>query len=105
MTTNTLKGADKIHILAERLKQVPMVVRSAQRRGASVDAEAWQIATALADIEESANELFGDLVPKLLRDSSGSNADDVLNDVGEAYRHILYHILDTKMFDYVVPKD
>jgi hypothetical protein len=27
-----------------------------------------------------------------------------LNDVGEAYRHILYHILDTKMFGYVVPK-
>jgi hypothetical protein len=88
--------------LADQLARIPRVQSSAKRRGTTPEAEAAQIATALLDIEESANALFGKLVPKLLvADPVGSEADDLLHEIGEEYRHMLYHIRDTKMFDYI----
>ncbi len=96
---------ERVSRLANYLSQVPRVQRAArERRGGTVDSKARQIATGLADIDGSAKELFDVLIPALLEaDPSSAEADASLNDVGEAYRHILYHILDTKMFDYVVP--
>ena len=88
--------------LADQLARNPKVHRAARQHGTTPEAEAMQIATALLDIEESANALFGSLVPKLLvADPAGSEADDLLQAIGEEYRHILYHIRDTKMFDYI----
>ena len=103
---SSLKSTGQVQRLAERLKQIPRVRSSAERHGSSsAEAEAWQIATGLADTEESANELFGTLVPRLLNVVPESEeANDLVNEIGEAYRHILYHILDTKMFGYVVPR-
>ncbi len=90
--------------LAIRLSRSPRVAQSASRNGTSVSAESWQIATALCDIEDAANRLFRELLPRLLSsDSQDESVEDVLNDIGEEYRHILYHILDTKMYDYIVP--
>ncbi len=101
MATRTL-DVDRIKTLAERLKRTRRLASDAARRGANPDEEAWQVATALSDIEESTARLFGELVPKLLTVSPESDeADTVLNDVGEEYRHILYHIRDTKLFSYV----
>jgi hypothetical protein len=106
MTTMSLKSTDQVHQLADRLKQMPRVRASAHRQGTSIEEEAWQIATALSDVEESAQELFGTLVPRLLNAApDGEETNDIVNEIGEAYRHILYHILDTKMFGYVVPRD
>jgi hypothetical protein len=93
---------DTVATLAGRLIAIPRVIRAGERHGQSADAEAWQIATALGDIDDSATELFRELVPRLLQtDPSGEEADDLLHQIGEAYRHILYHILDTKVFDYI----
>lgn len=94
---------DRAQALAERFKRMPRVAAAVKRRGeGSVEAEAWQIATALADIEESASRLSKELVPKLLAVPPESDkADDLLNEIGEEYRHILYHIRDTKLFDYL----
>jgi hypothetical protein len=94
----------RVITLAERLRQAPRVVRSARQNDRTLDEESMQIATALADIEESAVDLFDNLVPRLfLLEPTSELADDVLNDVGDAYRHILYHILDTKLFVYIMP--
>lgn len=91
--TRTLKDMGQVIALADRLKRAPRVIRSAQDNGRTLDEEAMQIATALADIEESAVELFVGLVPKLfLLEPHSELADDVLTDVGDAYRHILHHI-------------
>lgn len=97
---------DRTKALAEQLKQIPRVLEAAQRRGErDVDAEAWQIATGLSDIEESATKLFNELVPELLAVSPESEqADDLLNEIGEEYRHIMYHIRDTKLFDYILDR-
>jgi len=106
MTTHSLEGMDRVKALADHLRSMAPVARSAEQRGTSVNAEAWQIATALADIEESANKLFAVLVPKLLQtDSFSFEANALLTDVGEEYRHMLYHIQDTKLFGYIVPHE
>lgn len=105
MKPNSLGSTGNLQTLAEHLKRMPPVKEAARRRGSeSPDAEAWQIATALSDIQESTNRLFGELIPKLLNSApDGATAADALNDIGEEYRHILYHILDTKLFGYVIP--
>jgi hypothetical protein len=100
-----LNDVQRVKELAECLRRVPRVAKAAVRRGTTVDAEAWQIATALADVEECAEKLFAEIIPRLIASSDGEAGDDALNDVGEEYRHILYHIMDTKVFEYVVPRE
>ena len=105
--TNANSGrVDETEHLVETLKRIPRVVSAAARRGEPAEAEAWQIATALGDIQESMNRLFFELVPKLRNvPPTDEIAEELLNEIGEEYRHILYHILDTKIFDYVVPRE
>lgn len=104
MATFSLKDIDQVKALAERLKRTPMLIGFVQRQpGASLDEQAWQIATSLADIQESTERLYGELVPKLLSEGlTTEGADDVVNEIGEEYRHILYHIQDTRLFGYIV---
>lgn len=104
MATLSLKNMDRVKALAERLKRNPMLVNFARRQsGTSLDEQAWQVATSLADIQQSTERLYGELVPKLLGEElPREEAEDVLNEIGEEYRHILYHIQDTKLFGYIV---
>lgn len=106
MTRDPSMTMDQTQRLAEHLKRVTRVVQAGKLRpDGSVDAEAWQIATALSDVEESANKIFSELLPNLLSLAPESDAaNDLLHEVGEEYRHILYHILDTKIFSYIVPE-
>lgn len=93
--------------LADQLQQIPKVADAARQRGSTkVDEEAMQIATALLDIREASRHLFDELVPRLLEVAPESPAaEELLHSIGEEYRHILYHIMDTKMFGYIVPVD
>lgn len=106
MTNTRFLSMELTQRLANHLKRVSRVRRAAmQRENASLDAEAWQIATALSDIEESMTKIFGELVPQLFATAAESEAaNDLLHDIGEEYRHILYHILDTKIFSYILPE-
>lgn len=105
MTGYSHKELERVKALADHLQRVPKVVEDAKRRGANADEEAMQIATGLADIQESSRELFEKLVPRLLKLPPGSSeAEELLHAIGEEYRHILYHIMDTKLFSYVVPE-
>jgi hypothetical protein len=61
------------------------------------------IANALSDLEDSFSIVLNNLLPKLLdQTKSPEELDDVLLDIGEELRHILYHIRDTKYFGYLV---
>lgn len=103
MGTHSLRDPDRVKILADRLQHNPMLVRFLSRHGeASAHEQAWQIATALADIQESAGRIFDDLLPKLVAtEPNTETAADLLQDIGEEFRHILYHIRDTSLFGYV----
>lgn len=64
--------------------------------------EAWTIAQGFSDIEESFQRLLN-LLPKLLDDKiTDSEINDLLLDIGEEFRHILYHIKDMRYYDYLI---
>ena len=84
--TNAYSGRiDETEHLVETLKRIPRVVSAAARRGGPAEAEAWQIATALGDIQESMNRLFFELVPKLRNvPPTDEIADELLNEIGRS---------------------
>lgn len=90
--------------LAEHLEKMPAILRFVERReGRSAKEVAWEIAHGLVDIQESAETLFKRLVPRLLQSSPPEeDADNILHDIGEEYRHILYHLTNNAFFSYVV---
>lgn len=94
-----------VEALANHLEKVPALHRVVRKGGATSErAAAWEIATGLADIRQSADKLFNEIVPRLLSTAPDSEeAEDLLSEVGEEYRHILYHIVTNEFFSYVVP--
>jgi hypothetical protein len=88
--------------LVERLRAAPRVVRLAT---GDVDDVATEAATCIVDIESSCAVLRNELIPKLMSLAPDSpDFDDALDDVAEEYRHISYHIANTRLFRHVVPK-
>jgi hypothetical protein len=76
------------------------------RRGnGSAKEDAWEIATGLTDILESADRLRELAASLAAPDANRIDVEDVLHAIGEEYRHILYHIQTTKYFGYVQPVD
>ena len=65
---------------------------------------ATEAATGLLDIRISSAALFDDLLPRLKElDPTSDEFDDVLDQIAEEYRHIYYHISNSRLFNYVIP--
>ena len=97
-----LDSPTALQALAERLGACPEVTRF--DRGA--DKEAWTLAHAFSDLEESFARFLGDLLPRLTGlDSSASETYETLMDVGEELRHVLYHIKDPRFYNYLHDTD
>ena len=63
--------------------------------------QADTLANSFLDIEEALN-IIRDQIPKFyLNHLDASEVDDLIFDVGEELRHILYHIYSTKVYDYL----
>ena len=83
--------------LARKLADVPAVSRFG-------DEEAWTLAHAFGDLEESFLQFLDDLLPRLLEDDlTAEEMESLLLDVGEEFRHILYHLADPQFYGYVRP--
>jgi hypothetical protein len=96
----TIKAVEDVQHLAERLSKVPQVTRFSE----DANEEAWGLADAFADIEGSMRIFLEVQLPKLTQNElSPAEAFDVLLDIAEEFRHILYHIHDQKFFDYLEP--
>jgi hypothetical protein len=67
--------------------------------------EAWALADSLADLEGSFRDFLNEQLPKLATVGMGpAEAYETLLDIGEEFRHILYHIIDHQRFyKYLVP--
>jgi hypothetical protein len=93
--------------MAEKLGQVPRVCRLADETAdGNVEEVATEAAVCLADIESSCAILRDRLLPNLLAMPAGSEEiEDLLDDIAEEYRHISYHIRNTRLFSYVVPEN
>lgn len=88
--------------LAERLDRCPAVTRfdSGEHR------EAWAIADAFAELEKLMRGVLGTQLPRITSGVlSEAEVSDVLLDIGEEFRRILYHMLEEPhFFRYLVPE-
>ena len=103
MTENRVLGsAEAVKALAEHLAQCPQVTRWDHGE----DVEAWTIAHAFADLEKSFTTFLHTHLSALMREGlTPSQIHDVLLDIGDEFRHILYHIRDPKFYRYVSGDD
>lgn len=93
-----LKKPKDVSALAERLSSSSEVTRFDRGR----EKEAWTLAHAFADLEESFVKFARHHLPRLTRDDlSPSEIRKVLLDIGEEFRHILYHLNDPKFYRYL----
>lgn len=88
--------------LADRLANIPSV----SRFDVTEEPQGSTIAHALSGIADSSSVILNDLLPKLFDETKSTDElDDVLLDIGEELRHILYHIKDTKYYGYLIGDD
>ena len=97
-----LKTAAIVKQLAERLSECLEVTRY----NSDQHNEAWALAVSLSDIEASCRTFLKEQLPHLAGDNlTPAEAYEVLLDIGEEFRHILYHIIEQPMFyRYLAPE-
>lgn len=65
--------------------------------------QAATLVHSLTDLEQSFQRILDDILPRLRDDTlSAEGLEDVLREIGEELRHVLYHIRDPKYFDYLI---
>ena len=66
------------------------------------ESEAWTLAHAFSDLEESFSRVLEDQLPRLSAGELGeAETYALLLDIGEELRHIIYHIKDPKFYGYL----
>jgi hypothetical protein len=89
---------DNIKALAERLSECPDVTRY----DGGDEKEAWVLAISFGELEGSFNKFLYEQLPKLTNNqATPSELYEVLLDIGEEFRHIMYHIRDPKFYRYL----
>lgn len=84
--------------LAERLSTCEQV----NRYDTTVEKQAWTIAHDLLDLAESFRAYLDEHLPKLMDDNlSGDGLNNVLLDIGEEFRHIIYHVENSEFYAYL----
>jgi hypothetical protein len=87
--------------LAERLSTCKAVTKF----DVCEEREAWTLAHAFADLEESFRRFLEEQLPRLAQGQlKESEVHDLLLEIGEEFRHILYHIKDPKFYRYLGPE-
>jgi hypothetical protein len=93
-----LKDAESVKRLAERLSQCTFVAKFDH----GAEKEAWTLAHSFQDIEQSLRNFLDKLLPKLFDGKlSESEIHEVLLEIGEEFRHVLYHVKDPKFYRYL----
>jgi len=68
--------------------------------------QAGTLAHGLIDMESSMRKIIEEHIPKLYNSNIDSEQiDDIILDIGEELRHILYHIKDTKVYNHLIDED
>ncbi|MDZ4380384.1 MAG: hypothetical protein U0942_03480 [Parvibaculum sp.] len=84
--------------LVQRLSQLANVGQFDQPG----EPQASTLAHSFADLETSFREILYSLLPKLLDEKvTRDELNEVLLDIGEEFRHILYHIKDPAFYGYL----
>lgn len=88
---------EKLKLITYNLNRCERV----RRYNSKDENEVETLANAYIDIEESINILLPLLSNFYAEDISIEKIDDLVLDIGEELRHILYHIYDTKTYHYL----
>lgn len=83
--------------LAERLQKTEPV----SRYDNDSHREAWAIAHAFSDLEEAFERFSHELLPLLIGEQSPQRQRDILLDMGEEFRRILYHLSELRFYRYL----
>lgn len=95
---NLLKDASKLKLLAQHLATCPEVTKFDE----ADEREAWTLAHTFSDLEHSFRTFLDDELPRLTNNElSPSAIYDLLLEIGEELRHILYHTRDPKFYRYL----
>ncbi len=87
----------RLRIIAENVRKS----KSVNSFDTNLEREADTISHALLDMQESF-KIIEDLICKLhSKDISGEDIDSILLEIGEELRHIMYHIQDTRFYNYL----
>src|SRR5712692_3299318 len=93
-----LKTVEHISELASRLSECPELTRY----DSGEDKEAWALADGFSDLEEAFRPLLDECLPKLADPQvRGEALVEVLQDSGEEFRTILWHIQEPKFYRYL----
>lgn len=104
MSDDTSEYVTYLLALADRIEQSQRVRRFVASGEASANEIATEAADSLVDIRRSAEVLRTELLPRLFTQAPESDAfDDTLGDVAEELRHIHYHLVNTRLFNYLLP--
>lgn len=94
-----LRNVDVMESVAQRIAASPALIRFRDP-----SEEAQSIAYSLSDLEDSFRVFLDEQLPKLVDPSvRGEQLEDLLLDIREEFRHILYHIHDPEFFRVVEP--
>jgi hypothetical protein len=90
---------DKFILLSRNIEKCKRVTRYSTETYNEVDT----FVHALIDIEESLKQIINEDIPKLyLNELNEEDIDDIILNIGEEFRHLLYHIKDTKVYNYIL---
>ncbi len=99
MTKNTAEEfAVQLKTLADRLNRCEQVTQY----DTAEEKQAWVLAHSLLDLAESFRSFLDEQLPRL-RDErvSCDELHDTLLEIGEEFRHILYHVRDPAFYAYL----
>ena len=93
-----LDDVEEVKELASHLEKCPEV----RALDTESEHEAWALAHSFADLEESFLKILRVQLPRLMSQDLGpAESFDLLLDIGEEFRHILYHINNTRFYNYL----
>lgn len=92
-----MEYVEKLRIITHNLEKCERVTKHSTKEENQADT----LANSLIDIEEALKKM-NEQIPKFyLKDLSKDEVDDLILELGEELRHILYHINDTRVYDYL----
>jgi hypothetical protein len=93
-----LQKTENVAQLAARLATCPDIAI----RDAGEHVEAWALAHSFSDLEESFRVFLHEHLPGLTNGSvTDAEIREILYEIGEEFRHILYHIKDPRFYQYL----
>lgn len=86
-----------VHLLYKILKDNKKVAQF----GSKNEPGGWRLAYSLSEIEKSCSTFYNKLLPKLKVTDKQEDIENILHEIGEEFRHLLYHIEDSKYYSYL----